>query len=224
MHEGLLIRALTICNNEDSFFKAAVHYAQGLISRGFPSSTLLRAWKKFAYDKIPDRDARRKLTGRFTDWVGSQDFSAASPDETSQKQNTLSQALSRFKGTLMCGLHAINNIIKALKCNEVTTAEIHSLASEMAQRECTLIYAQDVGMVLDLELDPRGNYAVDVLLNLLETRTGLKPSRWSPGIPVLSSVLLIGSGVHWQAVIRQIDGLLFVYEQLPTFSLCWKGK
>ena len=129
----------------------------------------------------------------------------------------------------MCGLHAVNNILRALKVTEVTTAEIHTLARDMAQRECSLIYAQDAITVMDLEVDPRGNYAVDVLLYLLESRTGFKSTRWSPGNPVLSSVLLIGSGVHWQAILRQKDGLWFLCEQshknaIPDIVLLLEGK
>ena len=89
MFKGLLIRALTICNNEDSFFKAALHYAQGLISRGFPASTLLRAWKRFAYEKVPPSHVRRKLTQRFKEWVDDQNFSASHPDEAAQKNRAL---------------------------------------------------------------------------------------------------------------------------------------
>ena len=213
MLKGLLIRALTICNSEESFFKAVIHYAQGLISRGFPSSSLLRAWKRFAYEKIHDPRARKKLTARFMQWVEDQDFSHAYPDEAARQQGKYSQALTRFKGTLMCGLVAVNNIMKALKIEEVTAAEIHTLAKDMAQRECSLIYAQEANMVLDLEVDPRGNYAVDVLLQLLGSRTGSKCTRWVPGDPLTSSILLIGSGVHWQAILRSNDGLWFLYEQ-----------
>ena len=128
----------------------------------------------------------------------------------------------------MCGLHAINHILRALKLTEVTAAEIHALSREMAQRECSLIYAQDATMVLDLEVDPRGNYPVDVLIWLLQSRTGHTLSRWSPNTPVLSTILLIGSGVHWQAVLRE-DGLWFLYEQshrnaVPDLPLLLEGK
>ena len=43
MFKGLLIRAFTICNTQRDFLRAAIHYAQGLIARGFPASALMRA-------------------------------------------------------------------------------------------------------------------------------------------------------------------------------------
>ena len=126
----------------------------------------------------------------------------------------------------MCGL---NNIMKALKLVEISAAEIHDVAREMAGREDSLIYAQDFNMVLDLELDPRGNYAVDVLLHLLGSRTGLPCTRWAPGDALHSAVLLIGSGVHWQAVFREEGGLWYLYEQshrnaVSDISLLLEGK
>lgn len=129
----------------------------------------------------------------------------------------------------MCGLYAINTIISALKQTEVTPAEIHALAKDMAQKECSLVYAQDAKTVLDMEVDPRGNFAADVLLHLLETRTLLKPTRWTPGHPILSSLLLIGSGTHWQAVLRHNDSLWFLFDQsfrkaVPDMTLLLEGK
>ena len=54
----------------------------------------------------------------------------------------------------MCGLHALNSILRALQLTEITAPEIHALAKDLATRECALIYAQDSNMVLDLEVDP----------------------------------------------------------------------
>ena len=69
MLKGLLIRALTICNNQNDFLRAAIHYTQGLISRGFPAKTLWRAWRKFSCEKIDHPSARRNLTNHFRTWL-----------------------------------------------------------------------------------------------------------------------------------------------------------
>ena len=61
MLKGLLSRALIICNNQSDFMKVVIYYKQGLISRGFPISTLRRAWRKFKSYKIPAQ-ATRKTT------------------------------------------------------------------------------------------------------------------------------------------------------------------
>ena len=53
MLKGLLIRALTICNNQTDFMKVVIYYTHRLISRGFPASTLRGAWCNNRYDKIP---------------------------------------------------------------------------------------------------------------------------------------------------------------------------
>ena len=62
MLKGLLIRALTVCNNQSDFMKAVVYYTQGLISEGFPVSALRKPWRKFIYDKIPTQATKRTLT------------------------------------------------------------------------------------------------------------------------------------------------------------------
>ena len=61
MFKGLLIRALTICNTQKDFLQAVIHYAQGLVARGFPASALLKAWRKFSYEKLTHPSARRNL-------------------------------------------------------------------------------------------------------------------------------------------------------------------
>ena len=81
MLKGLLIRALTICNNQPDFMKAIIYYTQGLISTGFPASALRRAWRKFMYDKIPAQNTRKVLTEAFDEWLNKQNFSQASADE-----------------------------------------------------------------------------------------------------------------------------------------------
>ena len=65
MLKGLLIRALTICNNQPDFMKAVIYDTQGLISRGSPASALCKAWRKFMYDKIPAHNTRKVFTEAF---------------------------------------------------------------------------------------------------------------------------------------------------------------
>ena len=112
------------------------------------------------------------------------------------------KTMGRYIGTLACGMHALNHILRAY-CKPLVTAEdIHVSASEMPEREEALLYSTDSNMVLDLALDPRGNYPVDVLLHMLQSRLGLPVERWTEGQPIYSTILLVGTGQHWQAVVK----------------------
>ena len=128
MFKGLLIRALTICNNQNDFFNAVVHYAQGLVSRGFPANSLLKAWRKFAYEKLPNPSARRTLTERFKDWLSQQDFATAHPDEQAQQQARYQKAKDQFTGTLMCGLVAVNHILVSKHRPRLTAQAMQEIA------------------------------------------------------------------------------------------------
>ena len=77
MLKGLLIRALTICNNQSEFIKAVIYYTKGLISTGFLVSALRRAWHNFIYDKIHTQATKKTLTAEFEMWLDQQDFSQA---------------------------------------------------------------------------------------------------------------------------------------------------
>ena len=213
LFHGLLVRALTICSSEEEFFKAVIHYAQGLIARGFPATSLKRSWNAFCYAKIQNKLARRNLTQKFIEWVNSQDFSACHLDEEAQRKQRKTKTMGKYIGTLACGMHALNHILRAYHKPLVTAEDIHSTASEMADKEEALLYASDSTMVLDLALDPRGNYPVDVLLHMLQSRLGLPMTRWAEGQPLHSAVLLVGSGQHWQAVVKGPHDEWFVLEQ-----------
>ena len=127
--------------------------------------------------------------------------------------------MGRYIGTLACGMHALNHILRAYHKSLVTAEDIHSTASELAEREEALLYSSDSNMVLDLALDPRGNYPVDVLLHMLQSRLGLSVERWAEGQPIHSTVLLVGTGQHWQAVMKGPQEEWFVLEQYTSHAM-----
>jgi len=202
MFKGLLIRALTICNNQRDFLRAVIHYAQGLIARGFPSSALLRAWRKFSHDKIDHPAAWRELTAQFKEWLSQQDFASAHDDEETQKSKRVAITLANFQATLMCGMTATNHILKACNALPVTAEVMQAKAHEMAEKESVLLYSSSPGTVHDLATDPRGNYAVDTLLYLMQSHSNLICERWDATKPISSGVMLVGCGQHWQAVLK----------------------
>ena len=61
----------------------------------------------------------------------------------------------------MCGLVAVNNILKHMQKPQLTAQCMQEMAETMAQKECSLLYSCSPGTVRDLATDPRGNYAVD---------------------------------------------------------------
>ena len=75
-----------------------------------------------------------------------------------------------------------------------------------------LLYSSDANMVQNLALDPRGNYPVDTLLQMLQSRLNLPVLRWSGTTPIESSILLVGSGQHWQAVVKGKAGTWFALD------------
>jgi len=112
-----------------------------------------------------------------------------------------------------------NHILRAYHKPLVTAEDIHSTANDMAEREEALLYSSDSTMVLDLALDPRGNYPVDVLLHMLQSRLGLPMTRWAEGQPIHSAVFLVGSGQHWQAVVKGPRDEWFVLEQSTSHAV-----
>ena len=219
MFKGLLIRALTICNNQNDFFKAAIHYAQGLIARGFPPSALMRAWRKFSYEKLTHPSARRELTAQFKQWLDQQDFAAANEDEETRKKKRVAKTLENFKATLMCGLTATNHILTACNVPSITKEVMQTKAQEMADKESALLYSCSPGAIHDLATDPRGNYAVDTLLYVIQSHSNLVCQRWNETAPITTSILLVGCGQHWQAVLKNKEDKWFIHEASGTYAV-----
>ena len=80
----------------------------------------------------------------------------------------------------MCGLTATNHILTFLRLPKLSARYMQDMAEEMAQKECALLYSSSPGTVHDLATDPRGNYAADTLIHVLQTQTGLACERWKP--------------------------------------------
>ena len=218
--QRVAIRALTICNTHKDFFQAAIHYAQGMVARGFPAASLLKAWRKFCYEKLTHPSARRNLTTDFKSWLAKQDFSRAHRDENTERQLRLKKAQNRFSGVLLCGLTAANHILAHAQVPPISRNEIERIAAEMAEKEDALLYSCSPGTVHDLATDPRGNYAVDVLLRTIEAHTSMTSKRWKENDSILSSILLVGCGQHWQAVLKDNrEGKWYVHEERSIFSV-----
>jgi len=157
MLKGLLIRAMTICNNQKDFMHAAMYYTQGLIARDFPQNTIMRAWGKFVYEKVTHPAARHHLTNQFKQWLGQQDFSAAHDDESIRRRKRLEKTRAKFVGTLMCGLTATNHILRSLNLPPVSAEFMQEQAALMAEKEDRLLHSSSPDAVHDLAIDPRGN-------------------------------------------------------------------
>ena len=65
MFLSLLIRATTLCNSSDNFFKAATEYTQGLIARGFNATAMKKSWCQFTYSRTKCPILRKELSKRF---------------------------------------------------------------------------------------------------------------------------------------------------------------
>ena len=216
MFKGLLIRALTICNNQKDFLRAVIHYSQGLLARGFPATALMRAWRKFAFEKLSHPLARRELTAQFRQWLNAQDFAAAEEDETARNNRRVAKTMANFKATLMCGMTATNHILRACGASAVSAEFMQMKAAEMAEKESALLHSCSPGAVHDLATDPRGNYAVDTLLYIIQSQSNLVCERWFETMPISAKILLVGCGQHWQAVLKDKNDKWFIHEAKTT--------
>ena len=89
----------------------------------------------------------------------------------------------------------------------------------LTHREFTILYNMDPKGVLDLAVDPKGNYAAETLLQLLRSKTKVSVERWRPSQPFSSGALLLGSGDHWQAVLMDKDKQWFVLERTSKYAI-----
>ena len=208
MFYGLLIRSLTICNHQSDFQNAVIHYAQGLIARGFPAAPLRKSWHRFLQAKIPAHE-RPALNTFFHTWLRSQTFAPTALDDNAVADARQRDTQSKTLRTLMCGKVALNHILRILGRPLLTDTELDAVAAEKAAHERALLYTNTPSRVLDLQADPRGNYSVEVLLELLQNRSGepvtrldyVGQLRTQDTLPIHHKLLLVGSGSHWQAVL-----------------------
>ena len=156
---------------------------------------------------------------QFRTWINEQDFSKCHLDEDALRRKKIDDSTQHFRKSLMCGLHAVNHILSALRQNFVTESDIDTVAQQMAERESSILYSMDPNVVLDLALDPRGNYAADTLLHLLHERAGVSVERWRHNQPISSAVILLGSGDHWQAMLMDQEKQWFVLEQFTKHPI-----
>ena len=211
MFLSLLIRATTLSNSSDNFFKAATEYAQGLIARGFNAAALKKSWRKFCYSRSNDPILRKDLTKRFFAWLEQQDFSKAVPESSElRKQNTAKRTQAKLQ-ELLCGYDAFNAILKVLGKSPVERDFMDTAAKDLAQQEAELLYDTSAKNVSDLYHDPRGHYAADVLHHAIHTRTGLPWNQWDGREPsvnpeTLAKIFLIGFGDHWTVAVKDCNG------------------
>ena len=200
MLKGLLIRALTICNNQPDFMKAVIYYTQGLISRGFPASALRRAWRKFMYDKIPAQNTRKVLTEAFDEWLNKQNFSQASSDEEQQRQQRKDATQHQLESFLINGLTTINHILRVTNGNLKTLEDMKQAAASMADLEASIISGFDARHILSLQ--HKNIHPADILLNVLRSQDNLLVNKWDETSPIQTKILLVASGKAWTAVLQ----------------------
>ena len=200
MLKGLLIRALTICNNQPDFMKAVIYLTQGLISRGFRASALRRVWRKFMYDKIPAQNTRKVLTEAFEEWLGKQIFSQSSADEDQQRQRTKDATQHQFESFLINGLTAINHILRVTNSRLKTLEDMKQVAISMADLEANIISGFDARHILSLQ--HKNIYPADILLNVLRNQDNLLVNKWDETSPIQAKILLVASGKAWTAVLH----------------------
>ena len=211
-----------------------VHYAQGLIPRGFPPSPLKSSWHRFLNAKIPAPE-RSDFNKFFLTWLDAQNFAPTAVDAAAVASNRERATRSMTAHTLMCGKVALNHILRMLGKPILTDAEIDAVAQDKAAHERALLYSNAPNTILDLQADPRGNYSVEILLDLLTARSGEPVTRLEPlgnlrrRAPCPCLLLLVGCSTHWQAVsFEEIGGLCMkpasVFPSLNLSNFCAKNS
>ena len=215
--KGLLIRALTICNNQPDFMKAVPYYTQGLISKGFPASALRRTWRKFMYDKIPAHNTRKVLTEAFDEWLNKQNFSQTSADEDQQRQKFKDATQHQFESFLINGLTSINHILRVTNSKLKTLEDMKQAAASMADLEASIISGFDARHILSLQ--HKNIHPADILLNVLRSQDNLLVSKWDETSPVQTKILLAASGKACTAVLQDKQQCLSEFHRCARFSI-----
>ena len=103
---------------------------------------------------------------------------------------------------LLCGLFALNEVLRSLNADTLVRQELDAIADELASAEAAM---QEDGDAVDTLPDGRGHYHVTTLTRAAKLYGNLvaKPVdidfRHNPS----AVAFLLGSGDHWQAVIRR---------------------
>ena len=124
------------------------------------------------------------------------------PIYSTNNQNTRphiqSQGGARRRDDLLCGLDAVNNILRHMHRQCIQRESIDEVMSHLAREEALLLQG---GEAVDNAPDRRGNYSVDALQLVLRVYADAEVSRWTRGQQIQDSIYLLGNGYHWTVVV-----------------------
>ena len=103
---------------------------------------------------------------------------------------------------LLCGLDAVNIVLRSLNQDYLVRQELDQIADNLAVSEALLLTDGDAQETLP---HPKGFYHISVLIKAAEIHAGLSALPVTPSYTSnpRAVVFLLGSRDHWQAIIKQ---------------------
>ena len=114
------------------------------------------------------------------------------------KQVARPRAKASRRDDLLCGLDAVNNILRHIQRQCIQRESVDEVMSHLAREEALLLQG---GAAIDNAPDIRGNYSVDALQLVLRVYADAEVLRWTRGQPIQDTIYLLGNGYHWTVVV-----------------------
>ena len=108
------------------------------------------------------------------------------------------QARVRSRDDLLCGLDAVNNILRHIRRQYIQRESVDEVMLHLAREEALLLQG---GAAIDNAPDLRGNYSVDALQLVLRVYADAEVLRWTRGQPMQDTIYLLGNGYHWTVAV-----------------------
>lgn len=207
LFKGLLVRAGTITNSMVAFQEAVQYYAEGLHARGFQRRALMDSfesymrdhWQAFPYKVIDVRKWFKAELNKMYSVSGTL-RGAVNVAASTFKPHAIQRGTHGVRGTLLCGLRAINYVLESIKRPEVDRTLLDDIAEHIVQQE-SLVSVDTDGLLTAPH--PEGNYHVDVMTLALKLLTDLHVSVWRPTDLQPALAYVLGDGHHYQAVVKE---------------------
>ena len=111
----------------------------------------------------------------------------------------------RSHQTLLCGLRAVNAILRLHRKSIIERHQIDAVNKDIAELEASL---SDDLVSSCTHLQPEGNYALDVIATALQRygSLSLAKAELQPNGTPLPGIYLVGDGDHWQVLYSRPEG------------------
>jgi hypothetical protein len=181
-----------------AFHEAVEYYVQGLHARGFTRRAMHHAFQSYIHDNWKPFPHQQAELSKWFQALLDRTFLAGA-----KKPSVPNEPGDSSKGTLLCGLDAINHIMLNQGRMPITRDILDDIADNVAALEAMV--SPEATHCMPNE---QGNYHVTVMSIALKQLADMYVKVWSPNSnedpPPVAYVL--GNGSHWQALVNEPDG------------------